>query len=159
MNKRISSSNYDFTNQNKCENFLNNNSNHNYSKLNNSEYLFSMNYSNHSHNFEQLNPINHTNKDETLNMMNYNINNYTNYNYGLYNHILISSKKSQENKYQVTTKEIKEEGIINYGNNCYLNSGLQILASCNQLVKELEKYMNIKNGLIGLMNNAFENIE
>ena len=25
-------------------------------------------------------------------------------------------------------------GIINLGNNCYLNSGLQILASCRELV-------------------------
>ena len=30
-------------------------------------------------------------------------------------------------------------GIINLGNNCYLNSGLQILASCRELVSELNK--------------------
>ena len=29
-------------------------------------------------------------------------------------------------------------GIINLGNNCYLNSGLQIMASCVELVNELE---------------------
>jgi ubiquitin C-terminal hydrolase len=112
-----------------------------------------MNYPKNSYspnNFKQLKPINHTNKDEKLNLMNYITNNYPNNNY-----MSIPSEKSQQNKYQVTTKENKEEGIINYGNNCYLNSGLQILASCNQLVKELEKYMDIKNGLIGLMNNAF----
>ena len=156
MNKGINTNNYHYTNKNINENFLNNNSNHN---TNNSEYLFSMNNTNNFYspnNPEQLNPINYTNKDEELNLMNYNPNNYPNNNYDLDNDILIP--ESQENKYQVTTNEIKEEGIINYGNNCYLNSGLQILASCNQLVKELEKYIDIKNGLIGMMNNAFVKI-
>ena len=158
MNKRIYTNNYHYTNQNNYENFLNNNSNHNNSNTNNSEHLFSMNYPDNLYslnNPEQLNPINYTNKDEKLNLMNYNPNNYPNNNYDLDNDILIP--ESQENKYQVKTKKIKEEGIINYGNNCYLNSGLQILASCNQLVKVLEKYMD-KNGLIGIMNNAFVKI-
>lgn len=48
--------------------------------------------------------------------------------------------------------------IINYGNNCYLNSGLQILSSCNSLVQELNKYKDFKIGLIGLMNEAFYKI-
>ena len=46
-------------------------------------------------------------------------------------------------------------GIINYKNNCYLNSGLQILATCDKFVKELEKYKEIKTGLIFLINDAF----
>lgn len=46
-------------------------------------------------------------------------------------------------------------GIINCGNNCYLNSGLQILATCDNFVKELQKYNKIRYGLIYLINNAF----
>ena len=49
-------------------------------------------------------------------------------------------------------------GIINYGNNCYLNSGLQILSSCNKFLEELNKYKNIKSGLIGLLVDAFYKI-
>lgn len=30
-------------------------------------------------------------------------------------------------------------GILNLGNNCYLNSGLKILASCKELVDQLKK--------------------
>ena len=36
-------------------------------------------------------------------------------------------------------------GIINYGANCYLNSGLQIIASCQELISELNKIHNSKN--------------
>ncbi len=36
-------------------------------------------------------------------------------------------------------------GIINYGANCYLNSGLQIIASCEELISELNKIHNSKN--------------
>ena len=41
-------------------------------------------------------------------------------------------------------------GIINLGNNCYLNSGLQILASCNELINELNKINNAKGIIIYL---------
>ena len=53
-------------------------------------------------------------------------------------------------------------GIINIGNNCYLNSGLQILASCELLVNELERngsnehYNN--NNIVTLLNNAFDTL-
>ena len=53
-------------------------------------------------------------------------------------------------------------GIINIGNNCYLNSGLQILASCELLVNELERngsndhYNN--NKIVTLLNNAFDTL-
>ena len=52
-------------------------------------------------------------------------------------------------------------GIINVGNNCYLNSGLQIIASCKELVKELNKnnkhgnFVNLlKSGINELLNNT-----
>ena len=35
-------------------------------------------------------------------------------------------------------------GILNIGNNCYLNSGLQIIASCNELIDEINKYDSYK---------------
>ena len=44
-------------------------------------------------------------------------------------------------------------GIINLGNNCYLNSGLQIMASCIELVNEL-KEINISNRIIPYMKEA-----
>ena len=44
-------------------------------------------------------------------------------------------------------------GIINLGNNCYLNSGLQIIASCNRLVYELQKTNNAKN-IVHLIKDA-----
>ncbi len=65
-------------------------------------------------------------------------------------------QKTANNKSNKTIK--KPCGIINYGNNCYLNSGLQILATCDKFVKELEKYKNLKIGFIGLLNEAFYKI-
>lgn len=57
-------------------------------------------------------------------------------------------------------------GIINLGNNCYLNSGLQILASCRELIYELDKTSSgginniiphIKNALNSLLSkNMFD---
>ena len=47
-------------------------------------------------------------------------------------------------------------GIINIGNNCYLNSGLQILASCEQLVYELDNISFEANTFVGLLKNAFD---
>ena len=51
-------------------------------------------------------------------------------------------------------------GIINLGNNCYLNSGLQILASCEELTKELKKNetFGFNNRLVDLLNRAFDSI-
>lgn len=46
----------------------------------------------------------------------------------------------------------------NYGNNCFLNSGLQILSSCNKLIEELDKYKKLKSGLISLLVDAFYKI-
>jgi len=49
-------------------------------------------------------------------------------------------------------------GIMNYGNNCYLNSGLQILASSELFVNELIKYSNDKSTLINLLKEAIYKI-
>ena len=69
------------------------------------------------------------------------------------------NKNLINNKSNKTIETVKKPcGIINYGNNCYLNSGLQILATCDKFVKELEKYKNIKFGFIGLINEALYKI-
>ena len=46
-----------------------------------------------------------------------------------------ASSKSYVNESEDSSSKIC--GIINLGNNCYLNSGLQILASCDELIYEL----------------------
>ena len=55
-------------------------------------------------------------------------------------------------------------GIINLGNNCYLNSGLQILASCDELVYELfgpdsnqRIIPNIKDAIYSLLTKKMYN--
>ena len=52
-------------------------------------------------------------------------------------------------------------GIINVGNNCYLNSGLQIIASCKELEEELNRNNNhgyfvnlLKRGINELLNSS-----
>ena len=47
-------------------------------------------------------------------------------------------------------------GIKNLGNNCYMNSGLQILASCQELVKLIKNYRIRKNNIISELKNAFD---
>ena len=52
-------------------------------------------------------------------------------------------------------------GIINLGNNCYLNSGLQILASCEKLVSHLNNnfdYVCGNNNILYLLKDAFETL-
>lgn len=48
-------------------------------------------------------------------------------------------------------------GIKNYGYNCYINSGIQILARCENLIKELNNYQG-NNQLIVLLKKAFDSI-
>ena len=91
---------------------------------------------------------------------NNNINFYntnSNYNTNNYNQIN-SSDIYPKNNNIIEIKEKKPCGIVNYKNNCYLNSGLQILVSCDKLVEELKNYINIKNDLINLINDAFHKL-
>lgn len=48
-------------------------------------------------------------------------------------------------------------GILNLGNNCYLNSGLKILTSCKELVDQLKKsnYNGTDKNIISILNDAF----
>ena len=56
------------------------------------------------------------------------------------NNIIMQSEKISNES--IITNQIKINkkpcGIINYGNNCYLNSGLQILFSWDKLIEELD---------------------
>ena len=45
-------------------------------------------------------------------------------------------------------------GIRNLGNNCYLSSGLQILASCKELMKFLNNNENNRNNIVNELKNA-----
>ena len=63
------------------------------------------------------------------------------------NNISMNPQKISYNK--------KPCGIINYGNNCYLNSGLQILATCELFIQELGKYKGIKSCLFDFLKEAF----
>lgn len=65
-------------------------------------------------------------------------NNYTNYTNGPKDKNEKIFEKYNMKDYQ--NKEINLCKIKNYGNNCYLNSGLQILVSCKIFVEELKKY-------------------
>ena len=44
-------------------------------------------------------------------------------------------------------------GIKNLGRNCYLNAGLQIIASCEEFIKELNKIKN-ENGILSYIKDA-----
>lgn len=147
----------------------------------NYHYLQNINKSSHEivNNFF-LGNANHYN-DNILNSNNRNINkdnimkncnsidgNYSNNNPKLNNtfednNIIMKNEKKLEKPSDlfITTESTINKsqcGIINYGNNCYLNSGLQILASCDIFVQELGKFNKIKYGLIYLINDAFDKI-
>ena len=49
-------------------------------------------------------------------------------------------------------------GIKNVGNNCYLNSGLQILARCEKFVEKIQKFYDTKFPFIVSLYNAFQQL-
>ena len=60
--------------------------------------------------------------------------------YYIYDHIKYKQKKEEEEEKEKEKEEEEEKnicGIINIGNHCYLNAGLQILSRCYHLIKEL----------------------
>ena len=59
--------------------------------------------------------------------------------------------------YHEKNKNIKICGIYNYGNNCYLNSGLQIIARCKSFFKELENF-SAYDDFIYLLYNAIDKL-
>ena len=119
------------------------------------------NYNNYNlFNFNYLNslPFNYnSNNSPNTNNTNYNINseiNITNFNQGYpKNNQGYFKNNKQENNIMIKINK-NPCGIINYKNNCYFNSGLQILVTCNKFVEEMMKYKNINNELIQLINDA-----
>lgn len=132
-----------------------NSANKNYLIANNHEISYYDNYNNpKSNDFSLISKINSNHTDDNQNI-HYN-------NISTDNNNIITLKKVKISYESIIPNEAsgnkKPCGIINYGNNCFLNSGLQILSSCNKLIKELDKYKNIKSGLIGLLVDAFYKI-
>ena len=92
------------------------------------------------------------------------INNFQKKNYNDYN-INLGNNNSQNLNLKnsgITTETIsyykKPCGILNYGNNCYLNSGLQILATCKEFIQELGKYKGIKSELVCYLKDVFDKL-
>ena len=113
------------------------------------------NYYNSNHN-HITNNINY----QLINNNNYNENRFAkNTNSDSINQYNSSIEHNHQNNITLNTKKIlyskKPCGIINYGNNCYLNSGLQILASCKLFIQEFEKYKGIKSCLFDYLKEAF----
>ena len=93
------------------------------------------------------------NKNTKINNANFNISNSNiNINY----EIDLNSKFNPKSFLYYKEKNQMNSGIINYGNNCYLNTGLQILASCDFFVEELQKIRTHKNSLVNLIKEAFD---
>ena len=75
--------------------------------------------------------------------------------------------KIKDSKKYVDESDISNSdicGIINLGNNCYLNSGLQIIASCRELLYELDNINSsqriiplIKKAIYSLLNDKIYN--
>ena len=74
---------------------------------------------------------------------------------------LFPNDPKEKNKYTIKNQYYYENndssgdycGIKNYCNNCYFNSGLQIMASCIDLVNELNK-INYPRGIIKFLKDA-----
>ena len=130
---------------NSLNNNINNNINHNINNNNNQNLNYYKNCNNNINNYnnyEKINCMNTLNNIHKLNKNSLEINN----NIEGHESFLIN-KKGEDEKMPC--------GIINHGNNCYLNCGLQILATCDKFIKELKKYQNIKTGFIHLINDEF----
>ena len=70
-------------------------------------------------------------------IQNTNLPNYPGSSYQYSSNYAYGQNNSKDN---YTEKYCEFGGIVNYGNNCYLNSGIQILVSCDEFVKELKIY-------------------
>lgn len=77
------------------------------------------------------------------------------------NKLGICMSNKYKNRYNDYNNSYNQDicGIINLGNNCYLNSGLQILASCRELVHELDKTScGGSNNIIPYIKNALNSL-
>lgn len=117
-----------------CSNLYTNNIN--YNLINNNNY---------KENYIEINknPENNNQYHSNINQQSKNENNHK-------NNFTLNNEKISENK--------KPCGIINYGNNCYFNSGLQILASCKLFIQEFWKYKDIKSCLFDFLREAFNKL-
>ena len=119
-----------------------NNKDDNYVQYNNI-YISNTNNNNIIYN----NDNNNNDNDNNDNDNNDNDNNDNNYTSNRYN-------KNNSNFYQISG-EYGLCGIKNIGNNCYLNSGLQILARCSSFVEKLQHFYSRQYPFISLLYDAF----
>ena len=91
-------------------------------------------------NYKNYSPIKNDKNIIDMNLYyNYNhMKNNNNYNSMENNNNIMSYNDSHYDKYYINKSKVY--GIKNKENNCYLNSGLQILASCNELVDLINHY-------------------
>lgn len=109
----------------------------NYINSNLNYYQNSYHYSNNNSNSLFISPENNNKNTNTQHIPFNNNNNYQ------YDHKKISERNIDNNKDYgkiYLDNKVNLCGIKNYGNNCYFNSGLQILASCEKFIEELKKY-------------------
>jgi ubiquitin C-terminal hydrolase len=83
-----------------------------------------------------------------------------NNNYYQYNRSLYQQPNYHERNYDNDSNfnNSKICGITNLGNNCYLNSGLQILASCEELVKLIKNDRISGDNIVNELKNALDTL-
>ena len=120
-------------------------------------YINNLNYNNQTYIIQKNNIIPFRNIDNNIDYKNFDNqiipqNNYTNYNQNNMNNSIDNYDYLFKNNI-----DIRENlcGIKNYGYNCYLNSGLQILVSCERFLEELNKcYIANNRPLTTLLKDA-----
>ena len=122
---------------------------------------FHYNNNNQSNNFNDMNnPYNRSTFHQSNNYPYYRNNN--NYDYNNLDYYYGSQNQTNVNNPIINDNVIKYNygfekdlcGIKNYGNNCYFNSGLQILVSCERFLEELRKYYMCGGPLTKLLSEA-----
>jgi len=88
---------------------------------------------------------------------------YTKTTYPYYDDSNLKSKDLKKDDYITNVNVINTSnqticGIENIGNNCYLNSGLQILARCSSFVEKLQVFYSANYPFIALLYDAFINL-
>ena len=73
-----------------------------------------------------------------------------------YNNIKINNQnKIKDNGDSIVNNINNRCGLQNIGNNCYLNSGLQILARCSSFLEKLQCFYDVKFPFISLLYDTF----
>ena len=126
---------------------------------NNYHSNYSSNFSYSNYNPSSNSSINKIyNNSDFLGSSNFNNNLTSNNSYGSF--YQNDKYKYQDYRENYLLNDTKFGGIINYGKNCYLNSGLQILISCDEFVNELKRNNDGRNetNLVNLTKEAINTL-